>query len=55
MLGQERLAGGFARICAARPGERSVEIAAALNRMLADYQKGELPEDDRAFLLAQRQ
>ena len=54
MLGQERLAHGFARICAALPGERSIEIAAALNKMLADYQKGELPEDDRAFLLAQR-
>jgi serine phosphatase RsbU (regulator of sigma subunit) len=54
MLGQERLAHGFARICAALPGERSSEIAAALNKMLFDYQEGELPEDDRAFLLAQR-
>jgi phosphoserine phosphatase RsbU/P len=54
MLGQERLAHGFARICAALPGEGSAEMAAALNKMLADYQEGELPEDDRAFLLAQR-
>jgi serine phosphatase RsbU (regulator of sigma subunit) len=54
MLGQERLGHGFARICAALPGEGSTEIAAALNKMLADYQEGELPEDDRAFLLAQR-
>ena len=32
MLGKERLGEGFARICAARPGEGSADIAEALRR-----------------------
>jgi sigma-B regulation protein RsbU (phosphoserine phosphatase) len=54
MLGQERLGEGFSRICAARPGEGSADIADALRRMLDEFGGDQLPEDDRAFLLAQR-
>src|SRR5262249_7324341 len=54
MLGLERLGEGFARICAARPGGGSAEIAEGLRRMLDEFGGGERPEDDRAFLLAQR-
>ena len=54
MLGQDRLGEGFARICAARPGEGSSDIAEALRRMLDEFGGDRLPEDDRAFLLAQR-
>jgi serine phosphatase RsbU (regulator of sigma subunit) len=54
MLGQDRLGEGFARICAANPGERSADMADALRRMLAKWSADQLPEDDRAFLLAQR-
>ncbi len=54
MLGLERLGEGFARICAALPGERSSEIAAALRRLLDEFAGDQRPEDDRAFLLAQR-
>ena len=54
MLGQERLGEGLSRICAARPGEGSADIAEALRRMLDEFGGDQLPEDDRAFLLAQR-
>jgi serine phosphatase RsbU (regulator of sigma subunit) len=54
MLGLERLGEGFSRICAARPGEGAAEIAEALRRMLEEFGGDQLPEDDRAFLLAQR-
>jgi serine phosphatase RsbU (regulator of sigma subunit) len=54
MLGLERLGEGFSRICAARPGEGSAEIAEALRRMLDEFGGDQRPEDDRAFLLAQR-
>jgi phosphoserine phosphatase RsbU/P len=54
MLGQERLGEGFSRICAARPGDGSADIAEALRRMLDEFGGDQLPEDDRAFLLAQR-
>jgi sigma-B regulation protein RsbU (phosphoserine phosphatase) len=54
MLGQERLGEGFSRICAARPGEGSADIADALRRLLDEFGGDQLPEDDRAFLLAQR-
>jgi phosphoserine phosphatase RsbU/P len=54
MLGLERLGEGFSHICAARPGEGSAEIAEALRRMLDEFGGDQLPEDDRAFLLAQR-
>ena len=54
MLGLERLGEGFSRICATRPGEGSAEIAEALRRMLDEFGGDQRPEDDRAFLLAQR-
>jgi serine phosphatase RsbU (regulator of sigma subunit) len=54
MLGQERLAQGFGQICAALPGAGSAEIAAGLTRMLEEFRGDQLPEDDRAFLLARR-
>jgi phosphoserine phosphatase RsbU/P len=54
MLGLERLGEGFSRICATRPGEGSADIAEALRRMLDEFGGDQLPEDDRAFLLAQR-
>ncbi len=54
MLGLERLGEGFSRICAARPGEGSAQIAEALRRMLDEFGGDQRPEDDRAFLLVQR-
>ncbi len=54
MLGEEQLGERFSRICAARPGEGSADIAEALRRMLDEFGGDQLPEDDRAFLLAQR-
>jgi len=54
MLGQERLGEGFSHICAARAGEGSADIGDALRRMLDEFGGDQLPEDDRAFLLAQR-
>jgi serine phosphatase RsbU (regulator of sigma subunit) len=54
MLGQERLGEGFARICAASPDHGSADIGEALARMLVAWSGVQLPEDDRAFLLAQR-
>jgi serine phosphatase RsbU (regulator of sigma subunit) len=54
MLGQDRLGEEFARVCAARPGERSNDMADALRKMLDEFSGDQVPEDDRAFLLAQR-
>lgn len=54
MLGQDRLGQGFARICAANPDERSSDMAGALDRMLDDFRGDHSPEDDRAFVIAQR-
>lgn len=54
MLGQERLGAGFARIGAAHRGQRSAQMAEALRRMLEDFRADQLPEDDRAYVLAQR-
>jgi hypothetical protein len=54
MLGEEQLGERFSHICAARPGEGSADIAEALRRMLDEFAGDQLPEDDRAFLLAQR-
>jgi len=55
MLGQDRLGEHFARICAANPGDRATEIAEALRRMLEEFRGDQLPEDDRAWVMAQRQ
>lgn len=54
MLGQERLAERFARISAANPGERSAFMAERLGKMLEEFRGDQLPEDDRAFVIAQR-
>ncbi|MFT3775076.1 MAG: SpoIIE family protein phosphatase [Minicystis sp.] len=54
MLGQDRLGEDFARICAANPGERSADMAEALRKMLEQFSGDHLPEDDRAFVVAQR-
>jgi serine phosphatase RsbU (regulator of sigma subunit) len=54
MLGQDRLGADFARICAANPGERSADMAEALRKMLAAFHGEHMPEDDRAFVVAQR-
>jgi serine phosphatase RsbU (regulator of sigma subunit) len=54
MLGEEQLGERFSRICATRPGEGSADIAEALRRLLDEFAGDQVPEDDRAFLLAQR-
>ena len=54
MLGQDRLGEELARICAARPPPRVAAIAEGLTAVLDAFRGGELPEDDRTFLLAQR-
>ena len=54
MLGQDRLAERFARISAANPGERSSFMGDKLRTILDEFCGDQLPEDDRAFVLAQR-
>jgi len=54
MLGLERLSEGFAQICANVQGQGVHVIAAGLNQMLEAFRGDQLPEDDRAFLLARR-
>lgn len=54
MLGEDRLGEELARICAANPGETSASMAEALRKMLEGFRGEQLPEDDRAFVLAQR-
>jgi len=54
MLGQDRLGEGFARVCAAHRGERAVGVAEALRLLLEDFRGDQRPEDDRAFVVAQR-
>jgi phosphoserine phosphatase RsbU/P len=54
MLGQDRLAERFARISAANPGERSSFMGDKLRAILDEFCGDQLPEDDRAFVLAQR-
>jgi phosphoserine phosphatase RsbU/P len=54
MLGLERLSEGFARICATSIGQSVNVITNGLNQMLESFRGDQLPEDDRAFLLARR-
>jgi pSer/pThr/pTyr-binding forkhead associated (FHA) protein len=54
MLGLDRLSEGFARICAASEGQVMNALANGLNQMLESFRGDQLPEDDRAFLLARR-
>jgi serine phosphatase RsbU (regulator of sigma subunit) len=54
MLGQERLGAGFSRLCMRIRGAGSAQLAEALRRMLEDFRGDRLPEDDRAYLIAQR-
>jgi len=54
MLGQEGLGQELVRICAARRGQGAEAIRVALMEKLEDFRAGELPEDDRTFLIARR-
>jgi len=54
MLGEQQLTAGLGRIVAARPRGTLTEIAADLEKLLETYRTDQLPEDDRAFLLARR-
>ena len=54
MLGQDRLGQELARICAGRPPPHVAAIAEGLTAALDAFRAGELPEDDRTFLLAER-
>jgi serine phosphatase RsbU (regulator of sigma subunit) len=54
MLGLEALHHGFARICASSQERSVAELGERLTQMLDQFRGGQLPEDDRAFLLARR-
>lgn len=54
MLGEQQLGIGFARICASSPEAPMTAIAQSLVKMLEEYGGDQLPEDDRAFILARR-
>ncbi|APR84998.1 Serine phosphatase RsbU, regulator of sigma subunit protein [Minicystis rosea] len=54
MLGQERLGRDFSRICEDRRGAPSADMADALGKMLERFRGDRLPDDDRAFVVAQR-
>jgi len=54
MLGVERLGEELAAICIASGRRGVAAIGAALNERLEAFREGELPGDDRTFLLAQR-
>ena len=54
MLGEQKLGIGFARICAASPEAPMTGIGQSLVKMLEEYAGDQLPEDDRAFILASR-
>ncbi|MBK8251891.1 MAG: SpoIIE family protein phosphatase [Polyangiaceae bacterium] len=54
MLGVDDLAAGFGRICAMSAGAHMSELADRLNEMLDTFRGDQLPEDDRAFILARR-
>jgi len=55
MLGEKALSEGLARIHRSRGRDGSLaEIASDLKTMLADFSEDQVPEDDRAFLLARR-
>ncbi|WP_242515878.1 SpoIIE family protein phosphatase [Sorangium cellulosum] len=54
MLGLHALGTGFAKLCAACAGRPVAAIADKLTHMLEEFRGDQLPEDDRAFLLARR-
>ncbi len=54
MLGVERLGEELAAICVATGRRGVAAIGASLNERLDAFREGELPGDDRTFLLAQR-
>ena len=54
LLGVDEFAIGFGRICAMSTGAHMSELADRLNVMLDAFRGDQLPEDDRAFLLARR-
>ncbi|MFO0587757.1 MAG: SpoIIE family protein phosphatase [Polyangiaceae bacterium] len=54
LLGVDEFAAGFGRICAMSSGAHMTELADRLNVMLDTFRGDQLPEDDRAFLLARR-
>lgn len=54
LLGVEEFASGFGKICAMSNGAHMNELADRLNVMLDTFRGDQLPEDDRAFLLARR-
>ena len=54
MLGEVRLGQRFARICTRLAGERSDALADHLKALVEEFRGNELPEDDRAFILARR-
>lgn len=54
LLGVDEFAAGFGRICAMSAGAHMSEVADRLNVMLDTFRGDQLPEDDRAFLLARR-
>lgn len=54
LLGVDEFAAGFGRICAMSSGAHMSEVADRLNVMLDTFRGDQLPEDDRAFLLARR-
>ncbi len=54
MLGVERLGEELAAICVASGRRGVAAIGASLNERLDAFREGELPGDDRTFLLAQR-
>jgi serine phosphatase RsbU (regulator of sigma subunit) len=54
MLGLHALGTGFAKLCAASNGRPVAAIADKLTQMLEEFRGDQLPEDDRAFLLARR-
>jgi sigma-B regulation protein RsbU (phosphoserine phosphatase) len=54
LLGVDEFASGFGRICSMSSGAHMSELADRLNVMLDAFRGDQLPEDDRAFLLARR-
>jgi serine phosphatase RsbU (regulator of sigma subunit) len=54
MLGEVRFGQSFARVCAKLAGQRSEELARGLKALVEEFRGNEVPEDDRAFILARR-
>jgi serine phosphatase RsbU (regulator of sigma subunit)/pSer/pThr/pTyr-binding forkhead associated (FHA) protein len=54
MLGEVRLGQRFAQLCSGLGGDRSDALASGLKAIVEEFRGNELPEDDRAFILARR-